>query len=160
MIQRRICCSHFMRFARDTCVLALHSIVATVGVAQCSNFIFYSLKPILEIFISRESLIHDFPLLLPLFPLQAAAGLVIGSLIALKSARFGRMWVARYVWVFPALWFSVLFWARGPERWNFFVWSADLPAKKIQLVSTLPLVASVAYSIGSYLGNYNRGKGG
>lgn len=132
--------------------LLLHSIISTVGVALSSNYVFYSVKPVLAIFVSQASLAHDTLLLLPLFPIQSTVAFAIGILFAFKRGEFVTSRTAGYVWIIPTIAFLVFFLARGPNRWDFFVWSSDFPAKKVQLALTLPFLTSVAYATGSYMG--------
>ena len=137
---------------RQVGFLLLHSVISTVGAALSSNYIFYSVKPVLAVFVSQASLAHDTLLLLPLFPLQSTVAFAIGNFLAFKRGEFFTSRTAGYVWVIPTVWFLVFFLARGSNRWDFFVWSSDFPAKKFQLVFTLPIVTSVAYAMGNSAG--------
>lgn len=135
-----------------------HVLIATFGVAVSSAVLFFAIKPALSFFLSAASLSLNSPLRVTLFPIQATFGFVVGYLVTLKQNVFARSKTGAYAWVVPALWFILHFIAWAPpsvlreSRWDHFVGS-DLPsAKGVQLVTTLPLITSLTYSLGSYIG--------
>jgi hypothetical protein len=135
-----------------------HILVATVGVAVSCAFCYFLLKPVLFLFISRTSLALNLPLRLPLFPLQSAFGFAVGYIWASKPNAFGQDKSARYVWIIPTIWFVLVFitWPHASvltgNRRDYFFWSNLPEAKTLQLVTTLPLLTSLAYALGSYIG--------
>jgi hypothetical protein len=134
-----------------------HLVVATAGVAVSTAILFYGLRPVLLPFFSRASIADPALLLaLPFFPLQLAFGFISGYVLASKGGPFVTDGAARYVWIIPTIWFTLflLSWSSRSifmeSRWEHFIWSTSTSAKKIQSVTTLPFVTSVAYGLGSY----------
>jgi hypothetical protein len=119
---------------------------------------FYGLKPILVPFVDRGRLIHDAALTLPFFPFQSLVGIVIGFVFAAGGSRIGGSSIARWVWIVPAGFFLLLLSAWGSRsllletRWEHFFWSTSPDSKKEQLITTLPVLTSIAYGLGSFLG--------
>ena len=134
-----------------------HVAVATIGVAFSTASLFFLLKPILSPFVARKGLDLNLLLRLPFFPLQAVLGFIVGYVWALKQNAFAQDRSARYVWIIPTIWFLLFFLSWSPasilieSRWDHFFWSNLPESKKIQLVTTLPLLTSMAYSLGSYV---------
>lgn len=135
-----------------------HLIIATAGVAISAAVLFFSLKPVLGLVVSKSSLALNSPLRLELFPLQSAFGLVAGYFGSLQQNAFSRDRSARWVWVIPGIWFMLLFaaWSQSSilreSRWERFFWSSVPESQTMQLVTTLPLFTSIAYALGSYVG--------
>jgi hypothetical protein len=136
-----------------------HLVLATVAVPISSAILFFSLKPLLSVFMSSVALESDAPLTLPLFPLQAVLGLMTGLFLAVRAGEFGRDRTARYIWVVPAIWFLLFFasWQSRSvlveSRLEHFLWSTSLFSKRMQITTTMPSVTSLAYSLGSYMGS-------
>jgi len=135
-----------------------HLVVATAGVAISTAICFFLFKPIFSLFVSRTSSALNLALRFQLFPLQTAFGFVAGYASSLKQNAFAQDRSARYVWIIPTVWFMLFFLSWSPasilleSRWDHFFWS-DLPeSKRLQLVTTLPFLTSVAYALGSYAG--------
>jgi hypothetical protein len=132
-----------------------HLAMATMGVAVTTVSAFFLLKPILLPFVSRTSLDLNLPLRLPLFPLQAVLGFVVGYVWASKQNAFGQDKSARYVWIIPTVWFMLFFisWPHASvlaeSRWDHFLWSNAPDSKQLQLVTTLPFLSSITYALGS-----------
>jgi hypothetical protein len=146
-----------LRLLHALATALLHLLVATLGVAVSSAVCFYALKPILVQFVARDRLIHDALLSLPFFPFQSLVGFVTGFAFA-SRAEVGRKRVARWVWIAPASCLLILFIAWSPRSvfiesdWEHFFWTAQSDSKKEQLITTLPLLTSITYGLGSYLG--------
>jgi hypothetical protein len=143
----------------------LHLLIATFGVAVSSAILFYILKPVLSPFVAPAILRQDAPLTLPFFPFQSLVGLATGYLMAVKRGEFGKSRAARLVWIVPAVWFLLLFSAWGSQsvlaesRLEHFFWGSIGSSKKDQFLTTLPLLTSVAYAVGNYLGCKRSGTG-
>jgi hypothetical protein len=144
-------------------IALLHVILATVAVPVSSAMLYYVVKPVLSPF---DSLGHDVPLIWPFFPVQSLVGLLTGFLLFVRRTRFGRSRVARFVWIIPAAWFSLMFLAWGSHsvlsenRWEHFFLSGLGDSKREQIFITLPLLTSVAYAFGNYLGGrYEQSRG-
>ncbi len=134
-----------------------HLVIATAGVAISTALIFFSLKPVLALVISPLSLATNSPLRLNFFPLQSLVAFVIGYFGGSSRSSFRGDKSARYVWVVPLVWFALFFLCWSPRsvlienRWDHFFWSNTEQSKSEQLVTTLPLLTSLAYAIGSYV---------
>jgi hypothetical protein len=155
-----------LRLLRSLLTALLHLVIATVGVAVFSAFCFYGLKPVLAPFVARNRLIHDAALTLSFFPFQSLVGILIGFVLAASHGKFGRSRVARWVWTVPAGFLLLLLLSWSPRsvlvetRWEHFFWSTMPDSKKEQLITTLPLLTSITYGLGSYLGcKYQRSRG-
>jgi hypothetical protein len=136
---------------------ASHLCLATAGVAVSTAILFYGVRPVLLTIFSRAVVADPvFLLALPFFPLQLAFGFISGYVLASKDGAFGKDGAARYVWIVPTVWFTLFLLTYSSRsiftesRWEHFIWSTSTSAKKIQCVTTLPFVTSVAYGLGSY----------
>jgi len=143
---------------RAICTGLAHILAATLGVAILSTLLFYTFKPILGLLISSDTLSHDVVLVLPFFPFQCFIGLLAGFSVWMRLGSFGRVPAARFAWVIPTALFILLFasWGThsvlGETRWEHYFWSNNGFSKKDQLITTLPFLTSVTYSIGNSLG--------
>jgi hypothetical protein len=142
----------------------LHLVIACVAVPLLAVACVFSFRSIVSVFISQRTLDPHTALTLPLFPLQSTTGFLTALSLARGGGRFGQNRAARFVWVIPVLWFLLFFLAWSPNsvlaegRWNHFLWSSMRSSKNEQLVTTLPLLTSIAYALGSHLGGKLRAK--
>jgi hypothetical protein len=142
----------------------LHFVVATVGVSVGSAFVFYSLKPLLYIFMSSRTANSDTVLWCRLFPFQALVAFACSWYLARRGGRVGAASMVRLLWIVPCLWLLLLIVVWNHQSlldeswWQHFFWSRSPEALRIQIVSTLPLITTLAYALGNYCGASNPGK--
>lgn len=147
-----------MEFIKTFLVASLHVIAATIFVPFICTLTFYSIKPVLPLILSLTSITSDAPLLLPLFPMQMVTGLLFGLWVS-KICNTNNLVTAYFAWIVPLCWFLIICTAWSPgsvfaeSRWTRFIWSNSLLDKKAQLVTTLPLVTSLTYATGAWLGS-------
>ncbi|HZQ17073.1 MAG TPA: hypothetical protein VFA90_00010 [Terriglobales bacterium] len=132
-----------------------HLLIAVVVVPAITAACFLSFASLVSQFSSGTWLIYTHAALtIPLFPLQAVSGIAVGVLLAPRSYGFR---VARWVWILPAIWWTLLIvsWSSSSvlaeSRFEHYLWSGSAEAKRAQIFSTLPFVTSIAYSCGSIL---------
>lgn len=138
-------------------VFVMHQIFSTLGVAVLAAFLSLSLVPLLRVVFGnidyrtvRSALTENH-----VFPIQMVLAIVISFAMALR-------WKSRamlYVWVLPTLVFitAFLIFGRGlsiGERLEYFFGTGCKLSSRCfdQVVFTLPLYTSIAYSIGAWLG--------
>jgi hypothetical protein len=132
-------------------------IIATFGIPICVAISLYSWKGALSTVFPYANLRSHSELILPFFPLQSLAGFAMGMLIAVKGGTFGRNRVARLTWIPTVLWLALLMTAWRPsvlteDRWTLFFLSRSRTGIRMQLLTTLPFLTSVAYSLGNCIG--------
>ncbi len=139
-------------------IAILHFVVAALAVPISTALLYYTFKPILLAFTSSNFVRADAILSAKLFPFQALVAFVGAWYLARKSGNIGTEPVARLIWIGPCVWwlFLIATWHHpsvlGETRWQHFLWSRSADAFKIQVVSTMPLITTVAYAFGSYYG--------
>ena len=145
-----------MRFAKGLFIGVVHFFLATAGSAVFAAISFAAIKPLL-IAVSSSSSAHDgYLLVLPLFPLQAIAGLSMGLFVSYRLNAAYSYKIAVLVWVLPAVWFvmHILTWPSvstfGQSVWQHYLWSNEYTDKRAQLFTTLPFMTSASYSLGSW----------
>lgn len=136
----------------------LHFVVATVGVSVGSALAFYSLKPLLLLFMSSRTANSDTVLWCRFFPFQASVAFACSWQLARRGGSVGTARMVRLFWIVPCVWllFLIAVWRDqsflGESRWQHFLWSRSTEALRIQIVSTLPLITTLAYALGNYCG--------
>jgi hypothetical protein len=142
----------------------LHFAVATVGVSVGSALVFYSLKPLLYVFMSNRTVNSDTVLWCRFFPFQALVAFACSWHLARRGGRAGATSIVRLLWIVPCVWllFLIVVWHHQSllreSRWQHFFWSRSTEALRIQMVSTLPLITTLAYALGNYCGASNPGQ--
>ncbi len=142
----------------------LHFVVATVGVNVGSALVFYSLTPLLHVFMSSGTVNSDTVLWCRFFPFQALVAFASSWHLARKGGRVGAANIVRLLWIVPSVWllFLIVIWHQqsslGESRWQHFLLSRSPEALRIQIVSTLPLITTLAYALGNYCGASNPSK--
>jgi hypothetical protein len=130
----------------------LHLAIAVVAVPVITAASFFALRPLISFFVPQGALDPRSVLTLPLFPLQSISGFAIGFFVARRGGGLLQNKIAWWIWAIPALWFLVLFAAWPGERWVHFVWSNSPRSKTEQFFTTLPLLTSITYALGSAIG--------
>lgn len=137
-----------------------HTLLGTLGIAVSVAILFYSIKDPLTA-VAPSLAFHNALLIIPFFPLQSLVGALCGLLTARKENVFWRSRSAELAWILPALWLAFLFYNNYspsgfpglPEtRWQHFFWSSIPRVRGLQLGTTMPFLASLAYAVGHYVG--------
>jgi hypothetical protein len=142
----------------------LHFVVATVAVSVGSAFVFSFLKPVLHVFMLGRSANSDAVLWCRFFPFQASVAFACSWHLARRGGGVGAARIVRLIWIVPSVWllFLIAVWrdqsSLGESRWQHFLWSRSAQALRIQIVSTLPLITTLAYALGNYCGAGNSSK--
>jgi hypothetical protein len=124
-------------------------LTATFLIPVTTTFFYFTVKPLLLPFLSAESLLHNYSLTAPFFPLQVTMAAVTGIAAVRTRNRFAQHQSAEWVWVLPALWltFTMLGYAPSAESvWHHFFWSHHYATRRLQIFSTLPALTSVMYA--------------
>ena len=143
-----------------------HQLLSTLGVIIVTSASFYSVKPILRLVMDSEGLRRDTALLVPFFPMQASVALVAGFALGRRHTAFGRTLAARLVWIIPLAWLLLLMATWRPsllnpeDMWQHFFLSRSWSSVRIQLITTLPFVTSVAYAAGNWIATRAEGVSG
>src|ERR1700730_9089843 len=100
--------------AKKIAIAICQLVIATAGVAISTAILYFSVKPALSIFMSQASLAINLPLRMRFFPLQTVVGWITGY-IAVRNHTFGNDRSSQYVWIIPAIWFTLFFlaWSHG-----------------------------------------------
>ena len=142
----------------------LHFVLATVVVSVVSALVFDSLRPLLYVFISSRAPSTDTVLWCRFFPFQALVAFACSWYLARRGGRVGAARIVRLLWIIPCVWLLFLIVAWHPQSslsgnlWQHFFWSRSREALRIQIVSTLPFITTLAYALGNYCGATNPSK--
>jgi len=142
-----------LRIAKSILLFFVHLALATVFAANIATIIVYTLGSVLLVLFP-----HFFHARIPsatvYFIVQMAVAAIAGYSARLTSPKPGS--IALFVWIIPLLWFLFRFLGWNNEgsvltetRWQHFILSGATAARKSQLTTTLPLLSSLAYSLGA-----------
>jgi hypothetical protein len=124
-------------------------LTATFFIPVATTLFYFSVKPLLLPILSAESLLHNYPLTAPFFPLQVTMAAVTGVAAIRTPNRFAQHRSAEWVWLLPAVWLVFMMLAYTPAAenlWHHFFWSHDYATRRLQIFSTLPALTSITYA--------------
>jgi hypothetical protein len=143
--------------SRELVGFLIHQVTATLGVVVLSAMSWYGTVELLRLGRANVTSETTASVLLgtPGFPFQAASGLALG----LTLARRLPAKAAAFVWILPFMWFGFGALAVAhTSKLTYLVGGSCNPNRGCfyQLSFTLPLIASVAYSVGAAVSRWWR----
>ncbi len=134
----------------------LHLCLAVFVINIGATLLYYSVKPLLLLIIRGSFVRSDAILAARFFPFQASLEFICSWYLVVRGGNFGSAFIARFVWIVPCVWWLLLFvgWHQqsvlAESRWQHFFWSRSPEAFRMQVVTTLPLITTLAYAFGNY----------
>lgn len=137
-------------------LFAIHQALGSLGVGLLAPFLVYASLEILQVFFPSTFNTHWAHFVLteiPGFPVQAAFGFCLG----LNLGRWWKQPCGEWAWVLPVLWlggwFVLLPLSAFQSRIGHFFGTACAPKLHCydQIVATMPAIAAVAYSLGTFV---------
>lgn len=133
-----------------------HTLIATlIPTITVSTFI-YAVRWLMEQFASQWVWYTYQVISLPLFPLQTIVSFILGFIAARETGAFWKSTAASVSWLIPCVLFAPAFLSYTPAlmegRWQHYFWSSDMLTRIHQSSTTLPVLTSLGYSLGHWLG--------
>ena len=144
---------------RTLASVPLHLLISTIGVGFLSNLMTFFLFKLAHSFGAAVTIrqLHWTLTEVPGFPVQAVVGLIVGFVLAKYMRRMVMIWI----WLLPLAFLCVRILSslgEYPSIWDHFFGYGCSPTEHCfdQVGLTLPLVASVTYSLGARLRRVSR----
>ena len=139
----------------------VHLAIAAAFLPTAIQYFIYDLFPALRVF--WLPLFRHFTLLtLPFFPLHSLIAFFVGYAAGHSRHRFWGDRSAEEGWIYTSLMMLFMLFSYRPasliddDVWHHYFWPAHYSISAIQLVTTVPFLMSVAYSLGHFVGRKRR----